>query len=427
MKRNDMERNKKQRDFIKNFTEILEFLRIIFFYGCYTQEDYKKQGISKSRYYQLTANLKSVMGKYLTEVKLSSGQKALAFRKDMFTEPHKALLELYSIKSFTAKHLFTSLAIMQMFSQEEVCFTAADIKNEFTQDKVPSDRTIERCIDHLTEHGFLQCERKGNKKFYTRSSDPLKALPESILLSLAAAADFHCNVIPPATCGHYLLDSIKRRLNENSAPAYESQFLFKHYHLGQILDDGVLWTLLQAMDAQEIVSFLYKGKKEHTIKDIYPCRIIINEETGRQYLFGLNLYENRREPVLYRIDKIRTPEMNGKPEKPADAEEIQQLYETALSHSFTGVFCRPEKLTEVVLAVRKELYPHVLQYFSNAQYEEAEPDWMHIRISVNHFVELKPWLFRNLGEIRILKAPEDMLADFEQDIREWREIYGIDQ
>lgn len=422
-----MPQTEKQRDFIKNFSEILEFLRTIFFYGCYTQADYKKLGISKTSYYQFVANLRSVMGEYITDVKLSNGQKAIAFRKDMFAEPHNALLELYSIKSFTTMQIFTALAIMQIICQSEDAFTAADVKEYFNEKDEPSDRTIERCLNHLTEQGFLTCSRRVNKHFYTLSPDPFSDFSDTQFFALAAAADFHRNAIPPATCGHYLLDYIKRRMNEEYAADYDSFFLFKHYHLGQILDDNVLWELLQAIEKQEMVSFQYKVKATLDITNIYPCRIIVNEETGRLYLFGINLYENRNEPVLYRLDKIRTPKPIGKPEKAFSPEEIHHIYETALSYSFTGVCCRQEQLSCVVLAYHKDLQHHVQQYFPDATSEELEPDWLKVTVSVNFFSELKPWLFRNYGKIRILEAPEDALAEFEQDIRDWRELYGIDQ
>lgn len=422
-----MPQTEKQRDFIKNFSEILEFLRTIFFYGCYTQADYKKLGISKTSYYQFVANLRSVMGEYITDVKLSNGQKAIAFRKDMFAEPHNALLELYSIKSFTTMQIFTALAIMQSICQSEKAFTIADGKKISNEKGEPSERTIERCLNHLAEQGFLTCERKGNKKFYSLSSDPFNDFSDTQFLAMAAAADFHRNVIPPATCGHYLLDYIKRRMNEEYASDYDSLFLFKHYHLGQILDDSILWELLQAIEAQEIVHFLYKGKTDRMTAPIYPYKIIVNEETGRRYLFGIKLHKNRKAPAIYRLDKIRTPKTIGKPERPFSPEEIQKIYQESLSYSFTGV-CRLQKnTTPVVLAYQKELHHHVQQYFPDAISEELEPDWLKVSISVNSFTELKPWLFRNLRKIRILEAPEDTLADFEQDIREWRELYGIDQ
>jgi len=134
---------------------------------------------------------------------------------------------------------------MQIICQREDAFTIVDVKEYFSEKGEPSDRTIERCLNHLAEQGFLTCERKGNKKFYFLSSDPFNDFSDTQFLALAAAADFHRNVIPPATCGHYLLDYIKRRMNEEYAADYDSLFLFKHYHLGQILDDSILWELLQ--------------------------------------------------------------------------------------------------------------------------------------------------------------------------------------
>lgn len=402
----------KQREFIKQYDTFTQFVKDIFYSGSYSGAEHDK---SRTNFYKLKKNLDFVL-------------------KDNFEKSHirfenlelscNLLLELYQMKSFTDNDIRLSFAIMIVLNNTDEYFMAADIC-EMIDDYIPDgveQRTVERKLNELLKNGYIKSMRKGNKKLYTSKYDILNDFSEEELYLLADMTEFHCNITAPSLCGYYLLQMIKRKLYEKFDTEYESVFLVKHLHLGQIFFDEIIWSLVGYIHNKKIINITLNNR--NISYSIYPYKIITDEKSGRRYLFGINMYENAKKPAVFRIDKINQINLSDT-ECEMCEQEAEEIFIDALSHSFTGVCLKLSELKKVILSFEENMKSIVLRNFKDAVIYEKDDRRFEAEIYVNDVTELKPWLRRFTGKIRVEAGDDDIAVQMSEELKEWRSLYGL--
>lgn len=411
-----MESKAKQREFFKDYETVIPFLKNVFYYGTKSQDDFADEGIcKKSKYSCLKKTLEFAFGDKLTEQKNSKGQKALSFNNDHFYDPHRAFLRFFALKSFTStERLFQICFILQRIAAESKC-TVDDIcigLDEVSEDEEYKDKrsTVRRIINKMTDYGLLI--KTGSD--YSINVDA-KKLNKTELLYLT---DLCTNIYPLSVCG----SGIQNKIDQH----YESPFLFKHIHLGQIFNDELIWKLMvHIYNKQQILVETKKGSK---LKDLLPYKIITNRETGRQYLFAIYVgKEDYNEYMMLRLDNIAQITVSDAECIIPDDDVLKEKYDTAVRYSFNGttILERDKEPETGVLVYDKSFEWNIKLHFPD--HKAVPVDELHDKISVkvNSLIELKPWLRRHIDRVQLIESSDGTVEIMRDELKEWREMYGI--
>lgn len=423
----------KQRDFIGKYETVRYILRRMFYNGSFTADDFLKMGIKKSKFHQYYRNIKSVMNGCITEQRLENGKKMEHIENDIFASQQNNLLDIYTIKTFTEKGAFLALALMQIFGTDsdipaeglalsEVADKLLQTADESVQDEIEV-RTLERKLKEFADYRYVATKKVKQRAMYQRAENLLNLLSDTELNQLAMTADFFQNCLHPSVCGKYLLDTVCRNQRERSLDEYRSIFLWKHMHMGQVLDDELLWDLVTAMSNHQMVSFAYQFTQEFV--QIFPHKIIVDEAYGRRYLFGINLYENANTPLLYRLDKMSGLKAEAC-KSDMNHEIAEKYYQEGIRHSFHQNTIFFEKPKSVRLAFQKDVQEQVLKRFPDAVCTPYDAEHFETVVFVNSAKELKPWLRQFLGQIWVVESDENLEKEMQIEWMQWRKAYGID-
>ncbi len=411
-----MENKGKQREFIKDYNKIVPFLEKVFYYGTFSSEDYEKMDMmKKSKYSDYKRILEFAFRDVLYEKKNINGKKALGLRIDHFYDPHRAFLRFFTLKSFVSiERLFLTCYILKRISKKGKC-TINDIcigLDEVSVDDEVKDRksTISRIIKNMVDYGFLI--KKGSAYSINTGA---KTLNNVALLNLI---DICTNAYPISICG----SCIQNKIDQN----YQSPFLIKHLHLGQIFNDELIWKLLiYANEKKQLCIELKKGIK---LRELLPYRIITNRETGRQYLFAIYVGTNNfDEYLMLRLDKISDIKIEASECEIPDDTVLKEKYDTAFRYSFNGTtFLKRDQQPESgILVYDKSFEWNIKKHFPYSDAVSVDEKHNKVSIKVNTLTELKPWLRRNYDKVSLVESSDDTVDKMCDELKKWRKMYGI--
>lgn len=406
-----MGRTKKQRQFFKDYSTATPFLEKVFYYGTYSSQDFAKAGIcEKSKYSDMKKTLKYVFGDLVEEIRNSKGQKALDLRIDHLYDPHRAFLRFFALKSFTSvSRLFRICYILQRINSEGSC-TVNELSDELDiiSDGAESRSTVVRLLKDMHSKGFLV----KNGSAYSIAYDAAKLKNSDVKLLV----DFCTCAYPLSICGSGILNKIDQQ--------YESPFLFKHCHLGQIFNDETIWKLMVCIHNRQTVNIT--TKRGSLLYDLLPYRIITSRETGRQYVFVVYTgEESYDEYLMLRLDNIKKIDVLSVSDM--SDETLREKYEAAFRYSFNGtaIIKRDEEP-----AVGTLIYDNSFEWNIKLHFPDCEPvpvDDTHskVEVKVNSFIELKPWLRVNADKVRLVESTDGIVDKLRDELMKWRKMYDI--
>ena len=404
----------KQREFIKNYDTIIKFAKDAYFSGKFTNNDQK---ISNANFYKLKKNIE-----FIIKDKVENSH----FKFENLELSYNIFLELYQMKSFTKNDIFISFAIMLVLNNQNIPLPSTIICEKiscFSDESEVEQRTLERKLKELHENGYINCTKKGNQKLYYAKENVFSEFPAEILLAIAEMTEFHINTTPPSLCGFYLLETIKRTLRTKYDIEYQSIFLIKHLHLGQIFNDETVWHLIELIENQTPVNITLNN--DSVFEDILPYKIIVDESSGRRYLFAVNFYENAKTAAIFRIDKISSVTESDL-DFDITQQEAEELFKNELSHSFTGSCMKKTDLRHIALLYPPESENIILMNFPDASLSEYDEKYKKADIWLNNVSEIKPWLRKFTGKFILAEGDDNICEQMENELAEWRKMYGPD-
>ena len=154
-----------------------------------------------------------------------------------------------------------------------------------------------RRLNELVEAGFLRKVNHSGSLFYELIPNPLKNLSKSEAAALKMALDFYKNYSLISLPGYFLYDSLMNLYDDEPAKIFQ----FKNNNFTRILDDDILFSIVQALKQKRKLELERENKPPLKIT---PLSIETDFLLNRQYLLALRNNRNRLEPVRLRIDKI---------------------------------------------------------------------------------------------------------------------------
>ena len=290
------EENKKQKrintinklsipELITDFNKIRNYLSILFM-----QDDIKnksdfveKSGLSKSSYEKDIHRILSLFHK--------KNETIFDIKNELKGYKPNELLKIY--ETHTVLNLVSNLLILDVLSQfkskqaeqyEKVKLsTIIDelFKNsDYDENDIYNFRKYNLLprLKELEEYGFVS---RNNDKYCLKA----KFLTDTQKKSLNFVVPFFCGLYPFSSIGHALAN----RLN------IEDKFEIKPYDISNILEDCIMFDLLNALNKKEKVKLVFKGK-EDIFEEILPKELFIEKESNL-----LKFKDNKKEYYLHEI------------------------------------------------------------------------------------------------------------------------------
>ncbi len=280
-------------ELIKNFKRIRDYMREFYVYGFKSRSEYDAK--SARSYDNERRRIESWLDGYMSFRQDANG-KNIFISVDSRAVSRNPFYKALKAKSFTNNDIVLHFCILDMLAdgsamsaRETVERLASDYLAGFETAVIPDESTVRKKLREYEGLGILKSEKRGRELLYSRSC------PDIELNSWKDAAVFFSEADPVGVIGSYLLDKF------DDAPDY---FRFKHHYILHALDTQELYALLEAIGEKRSVELTLKNqhKGEALKHTVYPAKIYISSQTGRQYLLGYSY--GLKKPIFFRIDYI---------------------------------------------------------------------------------------------------------------------------
>ena len=279
-------------ELIKKFDKVRDYMRDFYAYGFHTRNDFDKK--SARSYDNERRRIESWLSDYVN-FRQQPGGKQIFFSVDSRKILHNPLYRAYKAKSFTDKDIVLHFYIMDILADGK-CHGFKEIAERvyseylgfFDADILPDESTIRNKVKEYVDLGLINEIRQGKEINYKRGKSI--QIGEGGMDAIAFAAE----ETPVGVIGSFILD----KYNGN-----RDYFSFKHRYMMEALEQQIIVDILLCKSRNEAIELTMK---KSSIK-VFPLKIYISTQNGRQYLMGYHYREHR--PAMYRIDnieKIRT-------------------------------------------------------------------------------------------------------------------------
>ena len=338
-------------ELIKNFDRIRDYMRQFYIYGFKVRSDYDKK--SARTYDNERRRIESWLSDYMESGYTSKG-KQVYINVDSRTISQNPLYAAWKAKSFTDNDIMLHFFILDQLWEQGEGMSAGELGDRMAEryGVVFDSQTIRLKLKEYEELGILRAVKKGKslayflKPCFSEETDdmPGRGTWEHVL----TAVKFFQEAAPFGFLGSTILDW------ENTV---NDMFQFKHHFIVHTLEDGVLFTILEAIQERRRISFVNKSSRSGNTSVIkgLPLRIVVSVRTGRRYVCCY--LENRRRFMNYRLDCIWQVEMA---EECGEYEQWRELLKKNIGRCWGVSFGGPGRLEEIRMKVyideEKETY-----------------------------------------------------------------------
>lgn len=403
-------------ELIKNFERIRDYMRQFYVYGFRSRSE---MGMKSPRSYDNERRrIESWLGDHMSFRREETG-KQVFISMDSRALEHNPLFNAFKAKSFTDRDITLHFYILGCLSpkrelslMELVDEIETEYLGQFSEAEVLDVSTLRKKLKEYAELGVITIKNRGKEYVYSRSEDTI------CLDEWKNALDFYSESAPMGVIGSFLLDRLPRQ---------DSIFRFKHHYMVHTLDSQILFQLTDAMMAHRWVDLTLHGlfRQPERYRRVYPCRIHISSQTGRQYLLGMK--ENDGKFQFFRLDTIHKVKP-GAVEPNHDA-FMQRM--KAFSEKMWGVSLQQQEETEhLEMTIHAEpSEPFILQRLirekRNGTVTVLDDSTYLYRVDVYDALEMLPWIRTFIGRIVKLECSNDaVIRRYQQDLDAMADLYG---
>ena len=424
-------KNKKPfNEYIDKYNTIRSVVRYLYIYGCYSRDDLENSVMSGRKYDNELLRLRQLYRlkayKGVLQEKKVGKRKINRLKYTPFSTVDNFLIESYRLKTFTSNDLTLFFHTQQILHSNTRPLSRGSILDAL--DKLGlthiQGNTLHRNLNSMTTLGVLQSQTLGREKVYSISEDPFREITTSDLLNLYLAVDFFANTTFPRVLGYFLKRMLYHYLvHERQLDPGPDAFLFQHNPLHDVLEEEVVWHILQAMELHKTLRLVYATRKRESITTtVQPLKLIMDSRYGRWYLLAQGEYPGPSVYSLNRIDNIQTLD------KEAFLHDTS-MYEQSLSRSWGVSLCPPNSApTSVILRFVAEPHeiPFVLRRVKRegkwGQVSEVGSTEFFYRIEITDLSGITPWI-RSFGHRAEVLEPISLRLKFKQDWQEMLQNY----
>lgn len=403
-------------ELIKNFKNIRSYMREFYVYGFKSREEYDDK--SARSYDNERRRLESWLGDYMSFRQDVTG-KQVFLSVDSRNILHNPLYQAFKAKSFTKGDLLLHFFILDMLADGDVRSAweiteriGADYLAGFDSDYGPDESTVRKKLREYVELGLLASVKHGRELLYHRVPDAVE------LNTWLDAAAFFSEAAPLGVIGSYLLG------RQEYVPEH---FGFKHHYMLHVLDSEILLTLLECITAKCFAELEVASRhgSDHRLHMVFPLKIFVSTQTGRQYLLAHSLRFRRL--VFFRLDTIHAAKMGEvTPQHDEYACNVQRFIQHLWCVS-TGAGRTLDHLEMTVHVGEGER--HILRRLEREKrcgtVTEVDEQTYRFTADVYDAMEMLPWIRTFIGRIITLTCSNQAVTGtFYADLAEMRAMYG---
>lgn len=425
--------------FIKDFDEIRSILKNICIFGCYGKEQLiSMEHISDSKYDKDIRRIKYFINNSNRMENRIQRKKVLGLKYDRYDNIGNFLIKSYKIKTFSPQDINLYFFILQILSREQkelsineiILIIQDEVLNESNDDGI-SYRMLRDKLEEMEIMGFVKSNQSSPVK-YKLEENILQKFTLEEMNQLHQLLYFYRNVTPISVPAYFSQETIKNHLLYFQGDDCSSKdiFLFKHIFLQNILNDEIIYIILNAQNNHNKIQFIYNDKTEKKIIAI-PLKIILDCHFGRQYIFCYDV--DLGKPQTYKINRISKVSALDDKFIPCDYEKYFELVNK--SWSMTQINELDNPMEETVILVEIDFYIDDNKEYILKQLMSEKRQGIAKKVSENHWLfsiqvisplEMIPWI-RSFGEYaKVRRSEKHDLADrIEAD---WKEVlieYGV--
>lgn len=231
-----------------------------------------KFGIGGRTYDELKKTLNAYISeKNYDDSKRINGKKAASLKNSMFRNSYNYLCYTYVMKNLVKSKVESFVNILQMFHHPEMKKRLKNNQREFPIQEdfnfcaeligIGNPSNLSRNINEMAELGYIEIDRKKNNRFIKIAENPIDCIDnkDEAMRFLDAAALMR-NCIEPYLCGNMLFQTALNTFREKGLLAkYENPYIIADSHFEQVLDDEVLWQIMQAIGKRRKIEFDYRS------------------------------------------------------------------------------------------------------------------------------------------------------------------------
>ena len=404
-------------ELIKNFDRIRDYMRQFYVYGFKSRTEYDQK--SARSYDNERRRVESWLGDFM-RFRRSPDGKNVFLSVDSRSLPGNPLYNAFKAKSFTAGDVTFHFYILDLLQGQEA-HTAQEILDlfcekylcHFESDWQPDISTIRKKLKEYVSLGILKAEKRGRELIYSRKEDSIDLGPWADTIAFFSEED------PLGVVGSTLLDKLRTQ------PDY---YRHKHHYMLHALDSRVLLALVTAIGEKRAVCFTHinqRGSGKSAAHTVYPLRILISTQGGRQYL--LCYHYRFRKLMFFRLDSIQKVEPGAQEPDSAKYEGFCQKFLTNLWGTSTGVDFQLDHLEMTIHFADDE--PHIPQRLErekrNGRVEIIDGNTARYIADVYDASEMLPWLRTFIGRIEKLECSDELVVKrFYEDLERMYGLYG---
>lgn len=405
-------------ELIKNFEKIRSYMREFFVYGFRSRGEFDRK--SARSYDNERRRVESWLGDYMAFRQDENG-KAVFLSVDSRTIAHNPIYRAFQAKSFPSNALTLHFWLLDLLADGEartvselVSRIDTDFLSQFPEAKMPDESTVRKKLKEYEGLGILKSEKQGRELAFRLAPDRVP------LERWADALAFYAEADPLGVIGDSTLGQL---------PAIPDYFRFKHHYLLHAMDSEILYELLLAIRGHQKVEItaLARSKEDYRVSTVYPMRIYLSIQTGRQYLLGWHF--RWRKPMFYRVDGIISVvpgEIDPEPER-------YERWHEGLRENLWGVSVgREPSLEHIEMTVKVEPDEgYILDRLDRekrcGRVEVLGGGLFRYVADVFDALEMLPWLRTFLGRVVDLQCTNPTVTDtFWSDYKAMCGMYGGD-
>jgi len=404
-------------ELIKNFERIRDYMRQFYVYGFKSRIEYDQK--SSRSYDNERRRIESWLGEYMSFRQDANG-KNVFLSVDSRSVAKNPLHQAFKAKSFTPGDITLYFYLMDLLyngkqysTKDIVNLLSENYYSQFENAIEPDESTVRKKLKEYVSLGLLHCEKQGKELLFQRNNNTIN------IDTWKDAIHFYTGADPMGVIGSYF---------DNNEP--DNPFRYKHHYILHTLDSQILFDILFAIKEKRYIDITIHGKRDNSERKylVYPLKIYISTQTGRQYLLGYQPY--RKKPVFYRLDNIHVVKRMDIAE---NQEEIQAICEPFYHNLWGASIGNADKTEHIEMIIRAFSYePFIVERLErekrNGTIEKIAPDTYKYSATVYDATELIPWIRTFIGRIVKLNCTNPFVTKtFYSDLEEMAKLYGGDE
>ena len=407
---------------IGKFNLIREYLREFFVYGYKTKKELIKDTLDKKRTYDNhRRRINSWLGNHLDYRTIKEGrvQFISVDSREVIHNPLYAAFKTCTFHDYDVLFHFCLLDLLkegEWYSQTEIFdriqndyFECLDCVNGIIK---PDKLTLTNKIQWYVELGVV-LKKKGKKRqnFYSLAANGLN------LLSWHDAIEFFSETNPLGVIGSFLLD--KKELNQET-----SCFWYKHHYMLYAMESEILEVLLAGIEEKRYVMLSVRRKKTENIHVVYPIKIYVSTQNGREYLVCHEPGGSGLQCI--RLDNIITATLQ---EKCDLYQEYENEYLLSKPYLWGVVFGRAKDIVHIEMTIQVQenedfLLNRLEREKRNGHIDKINENQYKYVVDTFDAIELMPWIRTFIGRIVKLESSNRYLEQkFQEDMESLYSIY----